>query len=206
MRVRAKAMDSQQSRCYDDHMISLVAVLFLFFQANDHRPVILAIGDSMTAGYGVDRESAYPAQLEKELKNRGYDYRVVNQGVTGSTTTQALSRLTRGLALQPEIVIIQLGGNDVSQGIPRSVARENVRLMIERFKPGGAKIFFAGGRFPYLDDLARELNVPVIPFLEGVGGHPDLLLTDGIHPTGEGYAIIVHNMLKVIEPMITARR
>jgi acyl-CoA thioesterase-1 len=204
--MRAKAMDSQQSRCYDDHMILLVAFLFLFFQANDHRPVILAIGDSMTAGYGVDRESAYPAQLEKELKNRGYDYRVVNQGVTGSTTTQALSRLTRGLALQPQIVIIQLGGNDVSQGIPRSVARENVRLMIERFKPGGAKIFFAGGRFPYLDDLARELNVPVIPFLEGVGGHPDLLLTDGIHPTGEGYAIIVQNMLKVIEPVITARR
>lgn len=204
--MRAKAMDSQQSRCYDDHMIPLVAFLFLFFQANDHRPVILAIGDSMTAGYGVDRESAYPAQLEKELKNRGYDYRVVNQGVTGSTTTQALSRLTRGLALQPQIVIIQLGGNDVSQGIPRSVARENVRLMIERFKPGGAKIFFAGGRFPYLDDLARELNVPVIPFLEGVGGHPDLLLTDGIHPTGEGYAIIVQNMLRVIQPVITARR
>jgi acyl-CoA thioesterase I len=204
--MRAKAMDSQQSRCYDDHMISLVAFFFLFFQANDHRPVILAIGDSMTAGYGVDRESAYPAQLERELKNRGYDYRVVNQGVTGSTTTQALSRLTRGLALQPEIVIIQLGGNDVSQGIPRSVTRENVRLMIERFKPGGAKIFFAGGRFPYLDDLARELNVPVIPFLEGVGGHPDLLLTDGIHPTGDGYAIIVQNMLKVIEPVITARR
>ena len=178
----------------------------MFFKANDHRQVILTIGDSMTAGYGVDGESAYPAQLEKELKKRGYDYRVVNQGVTGSTTTQALSRLTRGLALQPEIVIIQLGGNDVSQGIPRSVARENVRLMIERFKPGGAKIFFAGGRFPYLDDLARELNVPVIPFLEGVGGHPDLLLTDGIHPTGEGYAIIVQNMLKVIEPVITERR
>src|SRR5262252_3064153 len=187
-------------------MFHILALFALMLQAPAHRPVILAIGDSMTAGYGVAADASYPAQLEQELKNRGYDYRVVNQGVTGSTTTQALSRLTRGLALQPEIVIIQLGGNDVSQGIPRSVARENVRLMIERFKPGGAKIFFAGGRFPYLDDLARELNVPVIPFLEGVGGHPDLLLKDGIHPTGEGYAIIVQNMLKVIEPVITARR
>jgi acyl-CoA thioesterase-1 len=201
-----KAMDSQRSRCYDDRMISVIAFLFLAFQVNDHRPVILAIGDSMTAGYGVTAELAYPAQLEKELKKRGYDYRVVNQGVTGSTTTQAVSRLTRGLALQPEIVIIQIGGNDASQGIPRNVARENVRLMIERFKPGGAKIFFAGGRFSYLDDLAKELNVPVIPFLEGVGGHPELLLTDGIHPTGEGYTIIVQNMLKVIEPVIGARR
>jgi acyl-CoA thioesterase-1 len=186
-------------------MISLVAFLFVAFQANDHRPVILAIGDSMTAGYGVDRESAYPAQLERELKKRGYDYRVVNQGVTGSTTTQAMGRLTRALALQPEIVIIQLGGNDASQGIPRNVSRENVRLMIERFKPGGAKIFFAGGRFPYLDDLAKELNVPVIPFLEGVSGHAELLLTDGMHPRSEGYAIVVQNIVKVLEPVITRR-
>jgi acyl-CoA thioesterase I len=186
-------------------MISMVAFLFLAFQVNDHRPVILAIGDSMTAGYGVASDSNYPAQLERELAKRGYDYRVVNHGVTGSTTTQARSRLTRGLALQPEIVIIQLGGNDGSQGIPRNVSRENIRLMIERFKPGGAKIFFAGGRFPYLDDLARELNVPVIPFLEGVAGHPELLIADGIHPTGEGYAIVVGNILKVLEPVIARR-
>jgi acyl-CoA thioesterase-1 len=167
--------------------------------------VILAIGDSMTAGYGVDRESAYPAQLERELKKRGFDYRVVNQGVTGSTTTQAMGRLTRALALQPEIVIIQLGGNDASQGIPRNVSRENVRLMIERFKPGGAKIFFAGGRFPYLDDLAKQLGVQVIPFLEGVSGHSELLLTDGMHPRSEGYAIVVQNIVKVLEPVIARR-
>ena len=186
-------------------MIRTITVLILILQAAAHRPVILAIGDSMTAGYGVAAEAAYPAQLEKVLKNRGYDLRVVNQGVTGSTTTQALSRLNRALALQPDIVIIQLGGNDGSQGVPRNVSRENLRVMIERFKPGGAKIFFAGGRFAYLDDLARELGVPVIPFLEGVGGHPDLLLTDGIHPTGEGYAIVVQNILRVLEPVISRR-
>src|SRR5262249_4665239 len=152
---------------------------------------ILAIGDSMTAGYGVAADSSYPAQLERELKNRAYDYRVVNQGVTGSTTTQALSRLTRALAIQPDIVIIQLGGNDAAQGIPREVSRENVRTIIQRFKPGGARIFFAGGRFPYLDDLAKELDVPVIPFLDGVAGHPELLLPDHAHPTAAGYAIVV---------------
>ncbi|HLH32229.1 MAG TPA: GDSL-type esterase/lipase family protein, partial [Terriglobia bacterium] len=117
-------------------MTSLLVSLLLLFQANGHTPTILAIGDSMTAGYGVAADMSYPAQLERELKHRGYDYRVVNQGVTGSTTTQALSRLTRALAVQADIVIIQLGGNDVSQGIPRAVSLENVRTVIQRFKPG----------------------------------------------------------------------
>ena len=75
-----------------------IALLILALQSNGQAPIILAIGDSMTAGYGVAPEFSYPAQLEKELKNRGYHYRVVNQGVTGSTTTQALSRLNRAAA------------------------------------------------------------------------------------------------------------
>ena len=183
-------------------MIRTIALLSFLLQATAHRPVILAIGDSMTAGYGVARDVTYPAQLENELRKRGYDYLVVNQGVTGSTTTQALSRLTRALSLQPDIVIIQLGGNDASQGIPRNVSRENLRIMIERFKPGGARVFFAGGRFPYLDEVAKELNAPVIPFLEGVQGHGELLIADGIHPNGEGYAVVVHHILTAVEPFI----
>jgi acyl-CoA thioesterase I len=186
-------------------MIRMLAFLMLALQANPQRPVILAIGDSMTAGYGVAADLSYPAQLERELTKRGHDYRVVNQGVTGSTSTQALSRLNRGLAIQPEIVIIQLGGNDVSQGIPRDVSRQNVRTIIQRFKPGGARIFFAGGRFPYLDEVAKELNVPVIPFLEGVREHRELLLADGAHPTGEGYAIVVQNIIKAIESSLGNR-
>jgi acyl-CoA thioesterase-1 len=183
-------------------MIHIVASLLFLFQAGTRMPTILAIGDSMTAGYGVAADSSYPAQLERVLKHRGYNYRVVNQGVTGSTSTQALSRLTRALAIQPDIVIIQLGGNDVSNGIPREVSRENVRTIIQRFKPGGARIFLAGGRFPYLDELAKEMNVPVIPFLDGVAGHPELLLADHAHPTAEGYAIVVQNLLKVLEPAL----
>lgn len=183
-------------------MTRILTLFLLLFQANARTPTILAIGDSMTAGYGVAADSSYPAQLERELKNLGYAYRVVNQGVTGSTTTQALGRLTRALAVQADIVIVQLGGNDVSQGIPRDVSRENVRTIIQRFKPGGARIFLAGGRFPYLDALAKEMNVPVIPFLEGVAGHPELLLSDRAHPTAEGYAIVVQNILKVLEPAL----
>jgi acyl-CoA thioesterase-1 len=183
-------------------MSFLILLLTLVLQTSARPPVILAIGDSMTAGYGVAAEDSYPAQLEKELKNRGYNFQVANYGVTGSTTTQALSRMTRALALQPEIVIIQLGGNDISQGIARNVSRENVRRMIQRFKPGGARIFFAGGRFSHLDEVARELGVPVIPFLDGVRERREFLLDDGVHPTREGYAVVIRNILKVVEPLI----
>ena len=186
--------------------MTLLALLLFLFQTSARTPTILAIGDSMTAGYGVAGDSSYPAQLERELKKRGYDYRVVNQGVTGSTTTQALSRLTRALAIQPDIVIIQLGGNDVSQGIPRDVSRENVRTIIQRFKPGGARIFFAGGRFPYLDALAKEMNVSVIPFLDGVQGHPEFLSSDGVHPNAEGYTIVVQNILKTLKDSLPGTR
>src|SRR4029079_16899672 len=113
-------------------MLHLIALLTLALHANARQPVILAIGDSLTAGYGVPAESSYPAQLEQELKKRGFDYRVVNMGVTGSTTTHALGRMTRAMAIQPDIVIIQLGGNDAGQGIPKNVSRENLRIMIER--------------------------------------------------------------------------
>jgi acyl-CoA thioesterase-1 len=183
-------------------MMRILTLIALMLQAPAHRPTILAIGDSMTAGYGVAADVSYPAQLEQELKKRGYDYRVVNQGVTGSTTTQAMSRMTRALAIQPDIVIIQLGGNDASQGIPRNISRQNLRTMIERFKPGGARVFFAGGRFPYLDEIAKELNVPVIPFLEGVQGRRELLIADGTHPNADGYAIVIQNILKSLEPVI----
>src|SRR4051812_36567183 len=126
-------------------MIWIIALLTMALQANARQPVIVALGDSMTAGYGVAPESSYPAQLEKQLHTRGLHYRVINLGVTGSTTTQALSRMTRALSAQPDIVIIQLGGNDIAQGIPREVSRQNLRTMIERFRPGGTRVFLAGG-------------------------------------------------------------
>src|SRR5262245_60301213 len=94
-------------------------------------------------GYGVQQDSSYPSQLQKELGKRGYGYRVVNQGVTGSTSVQAFSRLNRALAAQPEIVIVQLGGNDAAQGISRVVSRETLHKIIARFKSGGARIYFA---------------------------------------------------------------
>ena len=169
-------------------------------------PAIVALGDSMTAGYGVQPDSSYPAQLQRELTKRGYAFRVINLGVTGSTTLQAFSRMNRALAAQPEIVIVQLGGNDAGQGISRDISRETLRKIIARFKSGGARIFFAGGRFAYLDEVAREQGVEVIPFLDGVAGHRDLLLADGVHPNSDGYAIVVRNILDVIEPYLRSKK
>jgi acyl-CoA thioesterase I len=156
----------------------------------------------MTAGYGIPAEQSYPAQLERELLRRGYNYRVANHGVTGRTTAQAFGDFTRGLALSPAIVIIQLGGNDAAAGIPPAVSRENIRKMIQRLKPGRARVFLAGGRFSYLDELAKSEGVSVIPFLEGVAGNPDLLISDLRHPNADGYAVVVRNILKVLEPAL----
>lgn len=194
----SKNNDSSQGRLLRVLLFLLATALL----AAPREHVIVAIGDSMTAGYGVPGDSSYPALLEIELKKRGYAYRVVNQGVTASTSTQALGRLTRALAEQPDIVIIQLGGNDVSQGIPQSVSRDNVRRIIQRFKPGGARVFLAGGRVAYLDELARQEKIEIIPFLDGVAGHRDLLLEDGVHPNPNGYKAVVGNILKVLEPYL----
>jgi acyl-CoA thioesterase I len=183
-------------------VILFLALLALMAPQGERR-VILAVGDSMTAGYGVPAEQSYPAQLERELARRGLNYRVANQGVTGRTTGQALGDFTRGLVLSPEIVIIQLGGNDAAAGIRPEVSRENIRRMIQRLKPGHARVFLAGGRFPYLDELAQSEGATLIPFLEGVEGRPDLLIDDRRHPNAEGYTVVVRNILRVIEPVLS---
>jgi acyl-CoA thioesterase I len=180
-------------------------------QADPERPVILAVGESTTAGYGVDPELSYPSQLQKMLDERGYHYRVVNHGRSGSTTGDALTRLDRGVALQPKIVIIALGGNDGGGRVPVDRTRQNLAKMVSLFKRIGAEVFLCDRRLSadressetIFAKLAREYNAVLAPpLLTGVSGHPELLLSDGTHPTGEGYTIIVANLFKVIEPYL----
>ena len=178
-------------------------------QAADDRPVILAVGESTTAGYGVDHELSYPSQLQKMLDERGYRYRVVNHGVSGSTTQDALNRLDRGMALQPKIVIIALGGNDGGGRVPIERTRQNMAKLISMFKRVGAEVFVTDRRLSadrsdsgsIFSTLATEYNAVLMPpLLTGVSGHPDLLLSDGSHPTAEGYTIIVGNIFRILEP------
>jgi acyl-CoA thioesterase-1 len=173
--------------------------------AAPERPVILAVGESTTEGYGVRRDLSYPAQLQKELDKRGYHYRVVNHGVSGSTTFDALTRLDRGVVLRPKIVIIALGGNDGGARVRPEATRANLTKMISIFKRTGAKVFLTDRNVRGADglfaDIAKEQGAILLPPLTtGVAGHPDLLIGDQSHPSAEGYTIIVGNLLKEIEP------
>jgi len=177
-------------------------------QAEPDRPVILAVGESTTAGYGVPRELSYPGQLQTALDERGYHYRVVNHGVSGSTTGAALTRLSRGMGLLPKIVIIALGGNDAGSRVPIATTRANLAKLISMFKRVGAEVFVADRSLPgssvFVAELAREHHAVLMPpLLTGVSGHPELLLGDGSHPNAEGYTIIVRNILEIIEPYLS---
>jgi acyl-CoA thioesterase-1 len=176
-------------------------------QAEPDRPVILAVGESTTAGYGVPRELSYPAQLQTALDARGFRYRVVNQGVSGSTTAAALTRLTRGMGLLPKIVIIALGGNDGGSRVPIAATRANLAKLISMYKRVGAEVFVADRNLPggngFVAELAREHHAVLMPpLLTGVSGRPELLLGDGSHPNAEGYTIIVGNILPILEPYL----
>ena len=174
----------------------------------DDRPVILAIGESTTAGYGVDRDLSYPGQLQRELDARGYRYRVVNHGVSGSTTADALTRMDRGVALFPKIVIIALGGNDGGGRVTAPRTRANLDKLVSMFTRIGAKVFIADRDIRTSDTsqtvvsevAAAHHAVLMPPLLAGVSGHPDLLIEDGRHPNAAGYAIVVGHLLPILEP------
>lgn len=190
----------------------------------DERPVILAFGDSLTSGEGVDPDLSYPSQLQGELDRGGYGYRVVNLGIRGDTTSSALARLDSALAIRPEIVILELGGNDGLRGIPIDVAERNLSTMIEAFKEAGSRVILAGLTLPrnYGPDYIREFETMYVDlaeahgverirfFLEGLVD-PDnpldddfrFMQPDGIHPTAEGYTIVAASVLKEIEPYLS---
>lgn len=179
-------------------------------QPQDDRPVILAIGESTTAGYGVPAADAYPSQLQRLIDDKGYDWRVVNHGRSGSTTAMALSGLDRGMLLQPKIVIIALGGNDQGS-VAAARTKENLRKLVSMFVRTNALVFLAD-RNSSVDranaaarslfaELAEEEGAILMPSLrEGVAGHPELLLSDGSHPNAEGYTIVANRVFGIVEP------
>ena len=182
----------------------------------DDRPIILAFGDSLTAGSGLPPGSGYPEMLQAELDKRGYRYHVVNAGVGGDTTGGGIARLQSGLDLHPEIVVLELGANDGLRGLPIDSMQANLEEMIVAFQRGGARVILAGMTLPrnfgpdYIGafekvypTLAAKHKVTLIPFfLEGAAGQPELNLEDGIHPNEAGYRYVTANVLKYLEPML----
>jgi acyl-CoA thioesterase-1 len=183
--------------------------------AADH--VIVALGDSLTAGLGVSPEEAYPAVLEARLRRDGFEYRVVNAGVSGDTSAGGLRRIDWVLKLRPDVVIVALGANDGLRGQPPDVLRDNLTRIVGRARAAGARVLLAGMRVPpnYGDDyarafagvypaVARDTGVPLAPFLlDGVAGDTRLNQPDGIHPTAEGQRVIAERLWPHLKPLLT---
>jgi len=186
----------------------------------DPRTVLVAFGDSLTAGFGVEPGLSYPDYLQKEIEKQGLHLRVVNAGVSGDTTTDGLNRVGEVLTYKPAVVILEFGGNDGLRGLPLDTTRSNLDQMIAGLRDGGAKVVLAGMTLPpnygpeYIRpfekiyvDLAAKYKIPRIRFLlEGVGGNAALMQRDGLHATAEGNSIVAKNVFKTVEPVLRATR
>lgn len=187
---------------------------------DDGRPVLVAFGDSLTAGYGVDRVYSYPAYLQSLLDSNGYKYRVVNAGISGDTTAGGLTRLPNVVAMKPAVVILELGGNDGLRGLTLQQTRENLETMVRDLQKAQAKVVLTGITLPrnygpdYIQgfeqiykDLAAKYKLPFMPFLlEGVALNAktaNLMQEDGIHATAEGNQIVAENVFQVLKPVLT---
>ena len=179
-------------------------------------PRIVAFGDSLTAGFGVSPDDAYPGQLARWLREQGLAYEVINAGVSGETSAGGLRRVDWILKTQPRLVILELGANDGLRGQPLKETYENLKGIIESLQAKGVIVVLAGMRLPlnYGDDyteefselyerLAKEYEVPFIPFfLEGVATHRHLNQGDGLHPNAKGYSIVVENVWRTLQPIL----
>jgi len=181
--------------------------------AEDARPVILAVGESTTAGYGVPRDQSYPAQLQQLLDANGYRYRVVNHGKSGSTVAMALGSLDRGLLLQPEIVLIAIGGNDVGNHVAAVRTEQNLRKLVSMFVRTGATVYLAdrtaaadGGEADTASlyaTIAKEEGALLMPSLrQDIADKPELLISDMRHPNADGYAIIARRIFGLLQPQL----
>lgn len=181
------------------------------------RPVILVVGDSLSAGYGMAADATWVALLQRRLAQQGYGYRVVNASISGDTTGGALSRLPRALELhRPAIVILELGGNDGLRGLPLKQVRANFEAMLAKIKAAGAEPVLIGMRIPtnygpeYADafhalygEIAREHGAAHLDFfLEGVALDPEFMQPDGIHPTAEAQPVLLDNIWPILEPLL----
>jgi acyl-CoA thioesterase-1 len=178
----------------------------------------LFLGDSITAGYGVDAAEAFPAVIQKKIDARGWNFRAVNAGQSGDTSAAAVDRIDWLLKNPVAVLVLELGGNDGLRGLPIDATRKNLQAIIDRTRAKYPKvrIIVAGMKVPpnmgreygakferMFAELAKKNRATLIPFiLHGVGGVPELNLPDRIHPTAKGQEIIAANVWKALEPVL----
>jgi acyl-CoA thioesterase-1 len=206
--------------------VSLVALLVAILlcaaalpksEAKEQETVIVALGDSLTAGLGLPQSESFPAKLKATLKAQGRNVTVVNAGVSGDTVSAALDRLDWALPPNTSAVIVELGGNDALQGLPPAEIEASLAKIIERVKAKGLPVLIAGMESPrnmgkdYVDqfhaiypDLAERYGALLYPFfLDGVALDPGLMQEDGIHPNAKGVDRIVQGILPKVDELLT---
>ncbi len=185
-------------------------------QAEPSETVIVALGDSLTAGLGLPQDQSFSVQLERALRGRGRNVRVVNAGVSGDTTAAGLARLDWAMPDDASAVIVELGANDALQGLPPEATKTELEKIVKRLKARGLPVLLAGMEAPrnlgrdYVEqfaalyrDLAKRYDLVFYPFfLEGAALNDGLMQSDGLHPNGKGVARIVENMLPKVEELL----
>lgn len=197
--------------------ILIISFLFLF-QAASAPKTILFYGDSLTAGYGLSAEEAFPALVGRKLTEKGKAVKVINAGLSGETSAGGLNRIDWVLRQPVDIFVLELGPNDGLRGLPLEQTEKNLQSIIDKVKAKNpnVKIVIAGMMVPpnigqdytakfrsIFPALAKKNNATLIPFLlEDVAGDENLNLPDGIHPNAQGHRIVAENVIKAIEPLL----
>ncbi|WP_025127170.1 arylesterase [Pseudomonas sp. PH1b] len=178
---------------------------------------ILIVGDSISAAFGLDTRQGWVALLEKRLKDQGFTDKVVNASVSGDTSAGGLARLPALLAEhQPEVMVLELGGNDGLRGQPPQQLQQNLASMIDSAQAGGAKVLLLGMQLPpnygvrytkafaqVYGQLASDKQVALVPFfLDGIGGHPELMQADGLHPAAAAQGKLLENVWPTLKPLL----
>ena len=188
-------------------------------EADSSAPLVAFLGDSLTAGLGLSKSSAYPAVLERTLREEGRPIRVVNAGVSGDTSAGGLSRLPSLLGQHPDVLVVALGGNDGLRGLPVASVRKNLEAIVKAAQDKDVAVLLLGLKMPpnygpdYTESFARmygevadELDVPLVPFLlEGVAGDPELMQGDGLHPTAKGQEKVAGLVLPALRELLETR-
>jgi len=197
-------------------MRNLLTFLMLFAAAATQgatAPTVLVFGDSLSAGYGIDVDQSWPALLQSRLESQGYEHRVINASISGETTEGGVTRIARALEnFVPELVILELGGNDGLRGFPPDRMKANLQTIIETTKASGAAVIMLGIRIPtnygprytgafenVYRELADQLSVLWIEFfMEGIALNEELMQEDGIHPNASAQSILLDNAWPII--------
>jgi acyl-CoA thioesterase-1 len=186
----------------------------------DTRPVIVAFGDSLSEGFGAEPGKSFPDFLQQNLDRAGYRYRIVNMGISGDTTSGGLGRVDSVIGAKPEVVLVELGGNDGLRGIPVAATKQNLARIIEQLQAARVTVVLAGMTLPpnygsdyvrsfekVYRDLAAQYRVTLIPFLfedivKSLAQHPGLMQRDGIHPTAAGNRLMAETVFRYMKPAL----